>query len=96
MSRYQEDVLATAKFTATSKDEKYTIVLTLERSHCFDYRNRHALGYDVYDENDKHIMEQGFDARYDHRFNTVDSFNKYAIEFVRDQLRPDLVVERVD
>ena len=40
-------------------------------------------------------MEQGFDARYDKRFNTVDTFNKHVEEFVRDQIREDFTLERV-
>ena len=95
MARTHE-VLAEARFTATSKDEQYNIVLTLIPSGCSDYGNRHALGYEVYEPNGKCVTEQGFDARYDRRFNTVDSFNKYAMEFVRDQIRDEFAIERVN
>ena len=91
------EVLATAKFVATSGDEKYNITVELVPHGGFDYGNRHALTYNVQDVNSgRHFMEQGFDARYDSRFNTVDTFNKHVEEFVRDQIRDDFILERVN
>lgn len=91
------EVLASAVFTAKSGDEVYTITVELVPHGGFDYGNRHALTYNVQDANTgKRFMEQGFDARYDKRFNTVDSFNKHVAEFVRDQIREDFSLERVN
>lgn len=91
------EVLATAQFVATSGDEVYNIKVELVPHGGFDYGNRHALTYNVQDaKTGKHFMEQGFDARYDSRFNTVDTFNKHVEEFVRDQIRPDFTLERVN
>ena len=96
MARNQQEVLAEARFSAKSNDELYFITLTLEPSGCFDYGNRHALGYEVFDPNGKCVYETGFDARYDSRFNTVDSFNKYAVEFVKDLIREEFEVRRIN
>ena len=85
----EKDVLATAKFTAKSGAEKYDITLQLVPSGCTDYGNKHALVYFVDGK-----FSQCFDARYDKRFNTVESFQRYAYEFVRDQIREDLTVEK--
>ena len=90
------DVLATKKFIAKSSDESYAITLHLVPHGGFDYGNRHALLYNVQDlTTGKHFMEQGFDARYDSRFNTVESFNDHAYEFVKDQIREEFTIEEV-
>ena len=95
MERYE--VLASAVFTAKSGNEVYTITVELVPHGGFDYGNCHSLTYNMQDANTgRRFMEQVFDARYDSRFNTVDSFNKYVAEFVRDQIRDDFTLERVN
>lgn len=88
------NVLATAKFVATCKDEKYIITLDLVPSGCTNYGNKHALIYEVF-EDGKRVNGQCFDARYDRRFNTEKTFYMNALGFVKDQLRDDLVVEQI-
>ena len=91
----ENDVLATKKYIATSGDEKYMFTLHLVPHGGFDYGNRHSLVYITQDITGKHLREDLFDARYDRRFNTVESFNKYAYEFVKDQIRDDFTLEEV-
>lgn len=85
-----QEVLASKKFTAKGNGEIYNITLSLIPSGCNPYGNKHALLYEV-----EGCQTQCFDARYDKRFNTAETFNKYAYEFVRDQIREDLIVAEV-
>ena len=90
------DVLATKVFVAKSGDEEYKITLHLVPHGGFDYGNRHALLYNVQDlKKGKQFVEEGFDARYDSRFNTVESFNQNAYGFVKDQIRDEFTLEEV-
>ena len=85
------EVLASKRFMARSGEEVYEITLDLVPSGASDYGNRHALLLNFHDGSGVRF----FDARYDKRFSTVESFSKYALEFVKDQLREDFTVEQV-
>ena len=85
------EILATAKFLAEDKDIATIIILDMVPSGCFDYGNKHALF--LHEENGD--FERFFDARYDKRFSTVQSFQQNAEAFVRDQLRDSLTITRL-
>ena len=87
----RNDILATKTYVARRGDEEYHITLHLVPHGGFDYGNGHALILNRHDGS----WEHGFDARYDKRFSTVESFNKYAYEFVRDQTADDFTLEEV-
>lgn len=90
----EREVLAKAEFSATSGQEKYTATLELVPSGCFPYGNKHALIFKRYMDG----LEIGgtcFDVRYDQRFNTAETFNKYALDVVKAQFRDDFTIERI-
>ena len=82
----EREVLAEKKFVASGDGKTFDVVLQLVPSGAFEYGNRHALLYTV----DNYT--QCFDARYDKRFNTVESFNANAYEFVREHIRDEFDV----
>ena len=88
-----EKALATARFKATGEGTEFTITLEMFESGAFTYGNKHSL---VYSTDWPGSTEQLFDARYDKRFNTVESFEKNAEEFVRAQIRPTFEIKRID
>ena len=90
----ERNVLATARFSAVSGDKQYTIVLELVPSGCFAYGNEHAVIYEVYD-GDTLVSDSCFDARYDHRFDSEETFNINALDFVKDQVRDHFTVEKM-
>ena len=92
----EREVLATAKFSAVSGDEKYTAVLELIPSGCTAYGNRHALLFSTHEDGKRLGMEQCFDARYDRRFNTVETFKANALDFVREHLRDDFTITPIE
>ena len=88
----KEKALAVAKFKVTDEEgHSYNYTLKMYKSGAFDYGNRHCIVLF----NETYKNEQLFDARYDSRFNTVESFRKYAYEFVRDQMRNTCKVEEI-
>lgn len=90
----EREVLARAEFSATSGQEKYTATLELVPSGCSPYGNEHAVILKQYKDGSE-ISGTGFDARYDKRFNTPETFNKYAGDFVKEQFRDDFTIERI-
>lgn len=88
-----EKALATARFKATGEGTEFTVTLEMVESGGFGYGNHHAL---VYSTSYPGSMEQLFDARYDNRFNTVESFEKNAQAFVRGMIRGSFGIERID
>ena len=87
----RNDVLASKEFIAKRGDEAYRVTLHLVPHGGFDYGNGHALILNRHSGDWDHC----FDARYDKRFATVESFNKFAYEFVRDQTADDFTLEEV-
>ena len=74
-------------------DDTEALAMEMVESGAFDYGNHHAL---VYSTSYPGSMEQLFDARYDNRFNTVESFEKNAQAFVRGMIRDSFGIERID
>ncbi|MCR5566015.1 MAG: hypothetical protein K6F61_04125 [Clostridiales bacterium] len=85
------DVLATKTYVVKRGDEEYHYTLHLVPHGGFEYGNGHALILNRHDGS----WEDCFDARYDNRFATVDSFNKFAYEFIREQTSDEFTVEEV-
>ena len=86
-----DEILAREYFLVTDhKGHEFHYELQLVPHGGFDYGNRHALVLKRGDGS----WDDGFDARYDSRFSTVESFHKYAYEFVRDQVNADFDVEK--
>ena len=87
------NVLASAKFKASAPNgETYNVDLTLEPFGGFQYGNGHVVALN------RHAGTgvEWFDARYDARFVNADTFNEYALEFVKEHFRDDFTIERVD
>ncbi len=88
----KERALAVEKFRVYDNDGySSNFTLKLYKSNAFAYGNQHSLVLF----NETYKDEQLFDARYDSRFNTVESFHKYAYEFVRERIREEFTVEHV-
>ena len=90
----EREALATMKFSAVSGEEKYTATLELVPSGCFAYGNKHAVIFKRY-EDGVQVGVDCYDARYNHKFDTVDTFNANALEFVKKYFRDDFTVELI-
>jgi len=84
-----EKPLAVKEFVIKNADKSYLsdAKLSMYNSSSFDYGNGHCLVLDV------DGTANAFDARYDNRFHSVDSFNEFAHEFVRENIRSEFIVE---
>nr|WP_297765685.1 hypothetical protein [uncultured Butyrivibrio sp.] len=80
------------RFKVTTEDGK-VINMTLELAEHggFEYGNGHSLIL-----TEVGLNESIFDARYDERFDTEESFRKHALEFVKEHVRSTCVVEKED
>lgn len=87
----REEIIARAFFVADNgKGEVYHMELQLVPHGGFDYGNRHSVVLKRGDGS----WDECFDARYDRRFDSAESFDKYAYEFVRDQVSNAFAVTR--
>ena len=84
------DVIATKKYIAKNGNEVYRYTLHLVPYGGFNYGNGKALVL-----NRGAGSDQCFDARYDKRFNSVESFEKNAYEFVRNNTDPAFSLKEV-
>lgn len=91
----EREVLATAKFAAVSGDEKYTATLELVPSGCFAYGNKHAVIFKRY-EDGVQLGVDCYDARYDSKFNTAETFAANALDFVKNYFRDDFTIEQTE
>ena len=91
----EREALAKTKFVAKCGTEIYTATLELVPSGCNPYGNKHALIFKVY-QGGAEVRGDGYDARYDKRFNTVETFKENALDFVSCQFRDDFVITRID
>lgn len=73
-------------------DMRFDITVMLTEHGGFDYGNGHAL-YIRY--NEGHYEPELWDARYDPRFSTVDSFNTHVLEFLKETRNPALTITEV-
>ena len=88
----KSEVLAKAKFRVSAPNgETYTVDVTLEPYGGFQYGNGHGVALDRH----AGCGVEWFDARYDPRFDSVDTFNTNVIEFVQQQFRDDFTIERI-
>ena len=87
----KNDVLATKNYVVKRDGEEYEYTLHLVPHGGFDYGNGHALILNRHDGS----WEECYDARYDKRFSSVDGFNRYAYEFIRDNVSTEFTVEEV-
>ena len=85
--------LAEKRFILEDEDRHFDITLKLCESGCFQYGNQHSLKL-VF--NEPKACPELWDARYDHRFDTVETFNKHAVEFIREWCDPALTVSEVN
>lgn len=85
------DVIASARFEITANGEKIYMTLELVPSGAFAYGNGHAL---VLTREENGLAEL-FDARYDKRFASKESFDKNAYDFMRDYTDSKYDVKRV-
>lgn len=90
----EREVLATAKFSAVSGEEKYTATLELVPSGCFAYGNKHAVIFKRY-EDGLQVGVDCYDARYNHKFDTPETFAANAIEFVKKYFRDDFIIKQI-
>ena len=90
----EREVLATAKFSAVSGEEKYTAVLELVPSGCFAYGNQHAIVFKRY-EDGVQVSVDCYDARYNIKFDTAETFAANALEFVKKYFRDDFTIEPI-
>ena len=90
----EREVLATAKFFVASCDEKYTATLELVPSGCFPYGNKHAVIFKRY-EDGKQVGVDCYDARYNSKFDTEETFAENALEFVKKYFRDDFTIEQI-
>ena len=91
----EREALATAKFSAVSGDEQYTATLELVPSGCFAYGNKHAVIFKRY-EDGLQVSVDCYDARYNHKFDTVDTFKANALDFVKTYFRDDFTIEPIE
>lgn len=85
-------ILAFTKFKATAPNgETYNVDLSLEPFGGFAYGNGNGVALNRHAGNGV----EWFDARYDSRFANAETFNKYALEFVKEQFRNDFEIERL-
>ena len=80
------------KFNVTTEDgEIINTTLELVNSGGFDYGNGHSLIL-----TQEGINKNIYDARYDRRFDNEQSFRKYALEFVKENVRDTCKVEKLE
>lgn len=87
------DVIAEEKFRVTLPDDGTVIhyTVTLEKSGAFAYGNQTCVGV----HNDyPGQMDRGYDTRYVKECSTVEGFRKWAFDFLKRDLRPDVLIER--
>ena len=89
------EVLASTRFSAVSGDEMYTATLELVPSGCFAYGNKHAVIFKRY-EDDIQVGVDCYDARYDNKFNTAETFAANALEFVKKYFRDDFTITPIE
>ena len=84
--------LCVDKFKVTDESGVvYNTTLKMYKSGAFQYGNQHCLVL----RNETLKTEDLFDARYDTRFNTVESFHKNSFDFVSANVRSTCKVEKV-
>ena len=86
--------LAEKRFILESKNMRFDHTLKLCESGAFAYGNQHSLLL-ICNNKDGHYEPQLFDARYDPRFNTVESFNENALSFMKEWSDPSFTVTEV-
>ena len=78
------------KYKVTTEDgEVINTTLELVNNGGFDYGNGHSLIL-----TQEGINKNIFDARYDRRFDNEESFRKYALEFVKENVRDTCKIEK--
>ena len=83
--------LAENKFKITNEQGiESELTLEMYKNEREDYGNGHSLC----------IIDNGnetlFDARYDNRFDTLESFHEHSYEFVREYVRESCKIEQIN
>ena len=87
-------IIASEDFIITLENgERVYTTLEMYESGAFDYGNGHGVA--LIEECDNGPSEQTWDARYDSRFDTEETFKEHALHFVKEHVRPTCTVERV-